>query len=121
VTRQDEERLATLIPALRARVRWLIATAAKYGADIAVVSAGRTAAEQARLYEQGRTRPGAVVTWTRASQHIGGQAVDLAFRVRGSVSYAVPRWWWDALAWIGTQVGLRRPAAHMGDLGHFEL
>ena len=38
----------------------------------------RTKERQAELYAQGRTAPGKVVTWTLASKHIDGKAVDLA-------------------------------------------
>ena len=49
--------------------------------DFAVVQGVRTQAEQNTLYEQGRTKPGNIVTWTRNSKHIPvngfGMAVDL--------------------------------------------
>ena len=38
----------------------------------------RTLEEQKRLYAQGRTAPGKIVTWTMNSQHLSGRAVDLA-------------------------------------------
>ncbi len=44
----------------------------------AIVSGNRTQAEQDRLYAQGRTRRGSIVTKTRNSKHIGGRAVDFA-------------------------------------------
>lgn len=121
MTPRDIELLRTLTPALGSRAYWLLELAAKYGADVAVVSARRTQAEQDRLYAQGRTTPGKIVTWTRTSAHLTGAAVDLAFRVNGRVDYGVPEWWWDALGYLGGLVGLRRPAASKGDLGHFEL
>ncbi len=43
-----------------------------------VVEGLRTIERQRELYAQGRTRPGKVVTWTMASKHIDGKAVDLA-------------------------------------------
>ena len=36
----------------------------------------RPQAEQDRLYAQGRSRPGKIVTWTRVSKHNTGHAVD---------------------------------------------
>lgn len=121
MTPLDRQRVSTLVPALAARVYWVVDHAARYGADIAVVSARRTQREQDELYAQGRTRPGPIVTWTRTSSHTTGRAVDLAFRVNGRLRYDVPAWWWDALGWIGAQYGLRRTAVSKGDLGHFEL
>ena len=49
----------------------------KYGEAPAIESAGRTQAEQNRIYAQGRSTPGKKVTWTRNSKHIGGYAIDL--------------------------------------------
>jgi len=45
--------------------------------DFAVTCGLRTQKEQMALYEQGRTTPGAIVTWTRTSRHMSGRAVDL--------------------------------------------
>lgn len=55
--------------------------------DFAVVQGNRTQAEQNALYEQGRTKPGPVVTWTRNSNHIGGRAVDLAPFYKGKIEW----------------------------------
>lgn len=43
-----------------------------------VVEGLRTVKRQQELYNQGRTTPGKIVTWTMASKHIDGKAVDLA-------------------------------------------
>lgn len=117
----DRAKIHALHPALAERVTWLIQVAEYYGASIAVVSGLRTQAEQDRIYAQGRTAPGPIVTWTRSSAHTSGRAVDLAFRVSGAVTYSVPAWWWDALGYLGSLAGLRRTAVSKGDLGHFEL
>lgn len=117
----DLAKINTLATDLRWRVRGVLRDAAAYGADVAVISAARTQAEQNRLYAQGRTTPGQVVTWTKNSRHIGGNAVDLGFRVNGAVTWQVPGWWWEALGVIGTWHGLHRPVVHKGDLGHFEI
>lgn len=44
---------------------------------IAVLEGVRTAERQRDLYAQGRTKPGRIVTWTMASKHLTGDAVDL--------------------------------------------
>lgn len=46
--------------------------------DFSVIAGKRTQAEQDRLYAQGRTEPGPIVTWTRNSKHLQGLAVDVA-------------------------------------------
>jgi hypothetical protein len=52
-----------------------------------IVQGNRTQAEQNRLYAQGRTRPGRIVTWTKNSDHIGGKAVDFAALVNGKINW----------------------------------
>ena len=39
----------------------------------------RSIERQKALYDQGRTRPGPVVTWTMNSKHLRGMAFDVAF------------------------------------------
>jgi len=54
-----------------------------------VVEGLRTVERQKDLYAQGRTKPGKVVTWTMASKHIDGQAVDLApVKADGAIDWA---------------------------------
>lgn len=45
--------------------------------DFAVIEGLRTERRQHDLYAQGRSKPGPIVTWTLASKHITGDAVDL--------------------------------------------
>lgn len=54
---------------------------------IMVVEGLRTKERQAELYAQGRTKPGKVVTWTLASKHIEGKAVDLAPYIKGQIDW----------------------------------
>jgi peptidoglycan LD-endopeptidase CwlK len=74
---------ARLHPELRARVERLLAAIAILGHPIRVTSGYRTVEEQAALYAQGRTTPGAIVTRVDGrrtlSQHQRGRAVDCAF------------------------------------------
>ncbi|MFM9535680.1 M15 family metallopeptidase [Lysinibacillus sp. IITD104] len=46
--------------------------------DIFITETFRSQARQNYLYEQGRTRPGQVVTWTRNSNHTSRRAWDIA-------------------------------------------
>ena len=46
--------------------------------DFSILKGRRSQAEQDRLYAQGRTQPYPVVTWTRESKHITGDAFDVA-------------------------------------------
>ena len=45
--------------------------------DFSVLEGLRSKARQKKLYAQGRTTPGPIVTWTLSSKHILGEAVDL--------------------------------------------
>ncbi|KEY58490.1 M15 family metallopeptidase [Serratia sp. DD3] len=45
--------------------------------DFTVIEGVRTKARQQELWDQGRTKPGKIVTWTMRSKHIEGKAVDL--------------------------------------------
>lgn len=77
----------------------------------------RSAATQARLYAQGRTMPGPVVTGVRFSKHELGNAFDLDLEGY-SREVGMPLWrflgtWWKS-------IGLRW-GGDWGDYGHFEL
>lgn len=50
----------------------------KAGVNVFITETYRSQARQSYLYEQGRTRPGQVVTWTKNSNHMGRSAWDIA-------------------------------------------
>jgi hypothetical protein len=86
----------------------------EYGHRVKVVEGYRTPERQAQLYEQGRSQPGPVVTWTTDSRHSLGRAVDL--QVDGT--------WTDATAYarlqkVAGEEGLLTLGAR--DRGHVEL
>jgi peptidoglycan L-alanyl-D-glutamate endopeptidase CwlK len=60
--------------------------------DFGISQGVRTKEEQNALYEQGRTKPGPIVTWTRNSKHIPqkdgyGHAIDFVCYVNGKVTW----------------------------------
>jgi peptidoglycan L-alanyl-D-glutamate endopeptidase CwlK len=67
-----------------------------------IVQGVRTQQEQDRLYAQGRTRSGPIVTWTRNSNHLPkngfGQAIDFAVLVDGKISWDEKLYPWVARA-----------------------
>jgi peptidoglycan L-alanyl-D-glutamate endopeptidase CwlK len=92
--------------------------------DFSVIAGLRTQAEQDRIYAQGRTEPGPIVTWTRNSRHILGEAVDI-------VPYPVD---WQDIERFCVLAGVMKSAAAMEgveiewgydlwkkDLPHFQL
>lgn len=76
---RSEKNIATLLSEVRPYARALIHAAAKQGIEIKVISGTRTYEEQNALYEQGRTKPGEIVTNARAgfSNHNFGIAFDV--------------------------------------------
>jgi hypothetical protein len=70
-----------LEPSTRAWLRQVLARARAAGLRPVLVSGRRSCAEQTRLYAQGRTSPGQVVTHAKGcrSWHVHGRAVDVAF------------------------------------------
>ncbi len=88
----------------------------------AVITEGRRSqARQRQLYEQGRTRPGPIVTNTLTSRHRGGKAFDIAF-LGVSPNQAVNAGWFDLAGRAGESLGLRWGGRFrkLKDFGHFE-
>jgi peptidoglycan L-alanyl-D-glutamate endopeptidase CwlK len=101
------------------KAREFLSICHRQGYNVRITSGNRTQEEQDRLYAQGRTTPGPVVTWTRNSRHIGGNAFDIAFVGRDPYPKNFD---WEILGKIGESCGLkwggrwRRP-----DRPHFEI
>lgn len=113
--------ISTLTPDTQERVVQLLSAAEeRYGYKLKVVSARRSCEEQAKLYAQGRTAPGKVVTNAKGcmSWHVLGRAVDIAF-----VSPNPTAQDWDNLGEIGESLGFKwgkRFSGTLNDLPHFE-
>lgn len=99
--------------------------------DFAIVQGVRTQAEQNALYEQGRTKPGPIVTWTRNSNHIPkadgyGHAIDFAAFVNGALTWDekyYPRIA-DTIIGVGLELGIPVESGAYWknkDWGHIEL
>jgi len=86
----------------------------EYGKDVELVEGYRTQSRQDFLYNQGRTEPGDVVTWTKSSKHTLGLAADVT--INGSYADAVG---YQQLAQIAAQEGLRTLGPK--DPGHIEM
>lgn len=73
------------------------------------VSARRTIAEQNKLYQQGRTTAGNVVTNAKGGQspHNFGLAVDLAPMKGDDIWWNAPEGFWEALGAMAENNGLR--------------
>lgn len=53
------------------------------GLEVCITETYRSQLRQDHLYEQGRSRPGQVVTWTRQSKHTGRRAFDICKNQKG--------------------------------------
>ena len=86
----------------------------EFGKDVNLVEGFRTQSRQDHLYEQGRMRPGEVVTWTKASKHTLGLAADVT--IDGGYTDTAG---FQQLAQIAAQEGLRTLGPK--DPGHIEM
>jgi peptidoglycan L-alanyl-D-glutamate endopeptidase CwlK len=72
-----------------------------------IVEAKRSQSRQEELYEQGRTKPGNIVTWTRNSMHTNGLAVDIAqLDEKGQITYNAKDNFWEEMGRIGKSLNL---------------
>jgi peptidoglycan L-alanyl-D-glutamate endopeptidase CwlK len=85
VDARSEGNIKTLLPQVQPYARKLVAAAAADGITIVVTSGTRTYEEQNELYEQGRSKPGNIVTNARAgySWHNHGVALDVTVFEQG--------------------------------------
>ncbi len=113
--REVQRDVASLDPEFRARMERVVERMrSEFGHEVRVTETVRDQDRQEYLYEQGRTRPGPVVTWTRSSNHTAGRAADVV--VDGS--YHNPAGY-ARLARVAREEGLRTLGAR--DPGHLEL
>lgn len=93
-------------PDLQNKIDQFIAKAAEQGFNLRVTSGYRTPEEQQSLYEQGRSKPGPIVTQLQGlpiceSDHCRGFAFDVVDRIKG---YNID---WPKLGQIAKSVGLK--------------
>ncbi len=88
------------------------------GIPVRIISTRRSTEEQVKLYAQGRTEPGPIVTWTLNSAHTRGRAFDAT--IVGAPEYEDDPDAWEVLGELGEDLGLVWGGS-FGDFGHFEL
>ncbi len=90
----NKRRLEKVEPVLVKKVLHLIemVRADNNGYDLLITCGFRSIAEQNRLFAQGRTKPGKIVTKARGgeSKHNFGKAVDFAVIEKGKIVWDVP-------------------------------
>lgn len=128
---QRDTDLGHLHPFVRQRVSRVLDTLSAEGIPFRVFEAFRVPQRQQSLWEQGRTRPGSIVTRARpwTSYHQYGLAADFVLFENGTWSWddrGAKRRWWDRLQQVGTAQGLEalsfeRPHLQMAGLRIAEL
>lgn len=74
-----------LLPIAQKACKLFLSECKKIGLDIFITETYRSQERQNYLYEQGRSRPGNIVTWTKSSRHTSRLAWDIA--CNGGVLY----------------------------------
>lgn len=117
-------KIEDLRPVMQPRVRAWLAACKDAGLDPLITCTLRSHAEQAILYTQGRTTPGAIVTWALPGQsaHQHGLAVDFVPLVAGKPQWSAkhPHWFVAGelaekagLEWAGRWAGRKREFPHV--------
>lgn len=100
------------------KLREFQALAEEEGIPIRVTETRRSVERQRKLYAQGRTEPGPIVTWTLNTQHTAGRAFDCT--IVGAPEYEDDPEAWEILGELGLSLGLAWGGSY-ADYGHFEL
>lgn len=124
----SEARINALHPSIRNKVREFINKAEKAGYKLRVTSGYRTYQEQQKLYDQGRTAPGTIVTRAKPgeSSHNFATAVDVVEIKDGQLwgfAKDYPQERWKKIAAIGKSVGFAWGGdwKDFVDMPHFEM
>ncbi len=102
----SDRRINTLHPTIRAQVKeFIIRVEKELGIKLRVTSAFRTWEEQSKLYAQGRSFPGKVVTHAKAgeSYHNYGLAFDVVEIKNGQAIWKNPNW--QKIGEFGKKIG----------------
>lgn len=112
--------IGALLPAAQAACRAFLAECEKEGLPVLITETYRTQERQDYLYAQGRTRAGAIITWTRKSRHTGRLAWDVCKNVKGQ-EYADAAFF-DRCGRIAAQLGITWGGRwDTPDRSHFEV
>jgi peptidoglycan L-alanyl-D-glutamate endopeptidase CwlK len=122
----SEGKINTLHPKVRDKARELINRVEKeLGIKLRVTSGFRTYAEQDKLYAQGRTTKGGIVTNAKGGQsnHNFGTAIDVVPIVNGKADWKATADTWSKVAKIGKDIGFAWGGDWKGlvDKPHFEM
>ena len=104
----NSRKLDDLIPQAKERVERFIALCQEQDIDLLVTSTFRDNESQGELYEQGRTRPGKIVTNAKAGEswHNYRCAVDVVPLVNGKPNWDGSDPIWETIGELGEKAGL---------------
>jgi len=123
VDERSETNITTLHPEVRPYARALIRKALDQGIVIKVISGTRTYEQQNALYEQGRSKPGPIVTKARGghSNHNFGIAFDIGLFENGK--YVPESSIYKVVGALGKEIGLEWGGdwTSIQDEPHFQL
>lgn len=116
VDSRSEAAIATLLPVVQPLARQLIRNLLAAGITAKIISGSRTYAEQNAIYEQGRSKPGPIVTNARGGQswHNFAVAVDIGIFENGKYLDDSPLY--DKAGAIGQALGFEWGGAWKGNL-----
>lgn len=119
-----DRRIALLHPKIRSKIKELIIRLEReHGKTARIVSGLRTMQEQAALYAQGRSKPGAVVTNAKPGQsyHNFGLAIDLVEIKNGKALWDNPDW--ERIGAFGESLGFEWGGrwTSLKDLPHLQM
>lgn len=95
----------------------------QHGIDLAFISGFRSKEDQDKLYAQGRTTAGSIVTNAKGGQsfHNYGIAFDCCPKKNGQPDWSAPQTVWDLMGQLGESIGLEHGDRGYVDLPHFQL
>lgn len=95
------------------------------GIDYLITCTLRTQEEQNALWEQGRTKSGRIVTWTKTSKHLKGEAFDFVIMFQGKPDWKmIHKDLWDTAIGFGKALGLSQVIGKNGkvkEYSHLQL
>ena len=102
----SDRRIAKLSPAIQPQVLEFVNAAHEQGIKLRVTQGHRSFDEQEKLYAQGRSEPGKIVTYARGgeSSHNHGLAIDVVPLVQGQPDWNAD---WDHIGTLGKSFGLQ--------------
>lgn len=109
-----------LTPAAQQACKLFLERCAEKGLKVRITETYRSQERQNYLYEQGRTRPGNKVTWTKNSRHTSRRAWDICQNVKGK-EYA-DSGFFKACGQIAKELGITWGGTwKQADTPHFEI